>query len=858
MSARLAGILTCGVTILCSSPAFAQVCNVKVVTDASPDYYDLPGMIRSITAACPTPEEKCWALFYWNHVARRQTSPMVLHGMAVTDPVRQFNDYGYTMCSTVAGINCSIWDAMGYKARYWDIANHTVPEVFYGGRWHLYDNSMSAIYTLCDGRTIAGVEDVGKEGACAASGGKAEPGHVAKYHCLNATSRKGFLTGADCARSLDEESRCFNPNALKYRYYFYDWDRGHRYILNLRPGAVYTRHYASLGTEPKYYVPNEGRDPEVNDYGKFRFRLRGNGVWTFQPRLTPQDLPLAAEQTNGVRALAGGGVEPERAGEPGEVVFKLDGANVITSLAIRADLVRQTAADETAIALSTTNGLAWKEVWRGSQIGPAHAALDLVQEVNGAYEVLVKVHLLGKAAASGARLESMRLETTTMLNSKTQPKLLLGRNTVHVGRGDPTESTVLWPDLRGESYKPYVVEEQNMVSEKEHPGYMGVMHAREPNKEAYVVFRIDAPRDITRVVYGGRFYNRAPKSHIDLLHSFDGGKTWTPSYSLTGTEPPWDVIHYETVGSVPPGTRSVLLKYLLNSSEAGPSACSIYAVRMEANYRPADAAMRPIEVTFHWSEVQKDGSLAERSHTELVTKTPHRYTIDVGGEDQPVVDWLRVNLQGAAPDVHYGYSDGRDAGGEKFCSHWVTYGTNLAEGKPYRVSIPSGNQWGAGDPEGKILTDGVVGSPYAGGIAASYGLCWTEGQEPEITVDLGAVKRCGAFHIHLTGYPFWDAMKGEVQDKVEVLTSRDGEDFASQGFFDLRLRWKDLPANHMGPDEETFTAPVYELIPGQPADARYVRFKLSARRFSMVSEVEVLDFIKREPFDLRITLPENF
>ncbi len=205
----LAGV--CLTTLVWSAWASAQVANVKILTDATPDYYDLPSMVRSITANWPSEDEKCWALFYWNHIARRQTAPMMVHGLACTDPIRQFNDYGYTMCSTIAGVNCSIWDALGLKTRYWDIANHTVSEVFYGGRWHIYDNSMSALYTLCDGRTIAGVEDVGKPGACAASEGKTEPGHVAKYHCLCATSANGFLTGADCARSLREERTASIP-----------------------------------------------------------------------------------------------------------------------------------------------------------------------------------------------------------------------------------------------------------------------------------------------------------------------------------------------------------------------------------------------------------------------------------------------------------------------------------------------------------------------------------------------------------------------------------------------------------------------------------------------------------------------
>ena len=90
------------------------------------------------------------------------------------------------------------------------------------------------------------------------------------------------------------------------------------------------------------------------------------------------------------------------------------------------------------------------------------------------------------------------------------------------------------------------------------------------------------------------------------------------------------------------------MKYLWNSSAAGTSACSIYAVRMEVNHKPADAAPRPLEVTFNWSERQKDYSLVERSHTQVVRKMPVRYTIDVGGDDLPVVNWLRVNLKGAA------------------------------------------------------------------------------------------------------------------------------------------------------------------------------------------------------------------
>jgi len=843
--------------LLASLPSLstAQVCNIKVVTDASPDYYDMDSMIHSITAKWKTPEEKCWAMFYFNHIARRQTSPMTVHGLECTDPIRQFNDYGFTMCSTIAGLNCSIWDAMGYNVKLWDITLHTVPEVEYEGRWHMYDNSMSALYTLCDSRIIAGVEDIGKEGGCPLSDGRIEPGHIARYHCLNAGSNNGFLTGADCPRDLEQEYRCFKPNGLKYRYYYNNWDRGHRYILNLMDNEAYTRYYKSLGTSNDYYIPNNGKDPEeINP----RYRIRGNGIRTFKPTVSEASLQKSIHSISNCKVINPAAVVPDKAGNIGEVVFKIEGANVITRLLIKAVLLRKTSADINRLSVSTTNGLTWKQVWNNDKIGTTPVSLNLIGEVNGSYEVLVKVTLKGNASPSDACLKSIEFETITMLNSKTQPKLLLGKNTVYVGVGDQTESTVVWPDLQAKKYMPYIVEQENIVSEEKHIGYQGVMHAIEPKKQAYVVFRVDAPGDITRINYGGRFYNRAPESRIELLHSFDAGKTWNKTYSLTRIKPPWDVIHYEIIDKVPADTRSVLFKYLLNSSQAGTSACSIYSVRMEVNHKPKDATFGSLEVTFDWSEPQQDYSLIERSHTELIHSVPYRYNINVGGADHPLVNSLRINLKGTLPNVRYGYSDGKNVGGEKFVPQWVTYGKNLAEGKAYTVSVPSNNNWDAGDPDGKKLTDGIVGPPYAGGIGPRYALCWDKGTNPQITVDLGSPELCGAFRIHLSaGWPWWDALKGQVKDKVELLTSTDDKNYTSRGFSPMNLRWKDIPVNHMMPDDETATGFNYDLVTPDPVRARYVRFKITPQRTLTVSEVQVLDFIKKKPFDLRIALPDD-
>ncbi|MCH5374912.1 MAG: hypothetical protein JJ992_13130, partial [Planctomycetes bacterium] len=482
--------------VLPAAPSGAQVCNIKVVTDANPDYTDMDSMLHSITAPWPKTADKCWALFYWNHIARRQTSPMLLHGHELTDPIRQFNDYGYMMCSTIAGANCALWHRLGLPVRFWDISLHTVSECFYDDQWHMYDNSLSAIYTRCDGVTIAGVEEIGQEGACAASDGRREPGHIAKYHCLCATSANGFLTGADTFRDLAQEYRCFHPGGLKNRWYYRNWDWGHRYILNLRENEVYTRYYHSLGDGPEYFVPNRGKDPEAINR---RYHLRGNGIWEFHPQLTAENWRQTVHKAVNVEPASPRGLRPARVGEPAEIIYKVASANVMTSLTISAQLRRHDHADSAEIAVSVDNGSTWQDVWKAESTGTCPVELSLIEPVGGAYETLVRIKLTADASPDHAVLEECQLRTVTMLNSKTQPSLRLGRNTVFVGTGDPSDSIVLWPDLQGDAYKSYVVDEHNIATAERHPGYQGVMYADQPDEEAWVVFRVDAPTDITRL-----------------------------------------------------------------------------------------------------------------------------------------------------------------------------------------------------------------------------------------------------------------------------------------------------------------------------------------------------------------------
>ena len=305
----------------------------------------------------------------------------------------------------------------------------------------------------------------------------------------------------------------------------------------------------------------------------------------------------------------------------------------------------------------------------------------------------------------------------------------------------------------------------------------------------------------------------------------------------------------------------MLFKYRWNAATAGRDVCGLYSVRMEANHAPADVGQAPTEVTFAWNERQENYTTIRRSHTQLVKTLPCTYEIAVGGVDHPVMESVRVKLKEPHTDqrmqIEYGYSDEKDTpDAERFQDRWVTYGRNLAEKKPYDCTVPSRDNWGAGDPEEKILTDGIVGPPYTGGVAYRYGAIWKKGDAPVVTIDLGRVEKCAAFRIQAGGYPWWDALEGEVLDQVEVQTSINGMQYTSQGSFNFKLRWKDIPVNEIWPDEEALRAPNYLLILPKPSKARYVRFAITPERFFSVSEVQVLDSVTYKPFDLKIALPD--
>src|SRR5207249_4501809 len=217
-----------------------------------------------------------------------------------------------------------------------------------------------------------------------------------------------------------------------------------------------TRYYRRLGTTPDYWVGSEkisSPDPaqtyEIDAVN--RFGLRGNGAWSFTPKLTSDAWIRSVYSAKNIVAVAAG-LQPGAAGTASEVIYKVEAANAMTSQKIQAQFNRIDPAAGASIAISLNHGQTWSQVAANSTaVGAVSLTANLRNEVSGAYETLIRIQMFVPAGAPGGVVfTQLKIDTRTQVNTKALPKLNVGRNEIVVAAGDRSDTMVLWPDLRGD------------------------------------------------------------------------------------------------------------------------------------------------------------------------------------------------------------------------------------------------------------------------------------------------------------------------------------------------------------------------------------------------------------------------
>ncbi|MBN2473982.1 MAG: discoidin domain-containing protein [Pirellulales bacterium] len=876
-----------GAAVMFPAPAPAAVYNLHLSTDNGPDYTDLESFVRSVTEGCRTPQEKCIAVWRWGRRSRRQTSCAQEDGRLIWDPILHYNSYGAMNCGVISALNMVSYLQLGYRARYVQLGDHTVSEVSWddGRSWHLFDSSMSFFCYNHRGE-VAGCQEIQEAHGCELSGGKSEPGHYYFYHgapqCISHRGHDGWRFCCDqpvlYERTLwngaSSYTDGFSPDqyTLHARY-------GRRYILNLRPGECYTRHWKPLDGEgsgvaddqrPDYYRPVNGRDPD-RQHGLHN--LRGNGLWVFEPELGTPDGRRLFYDSRGIetRAESGDGpnLHPARPGEPAMVVLKTSAANVITSMRIEAEGVRSGSEDLLQVSVSRTAGVRWTPVWQSRQAGKQQIRLTLRDEVAGVTEALVKIEIFAAAKTADVGLDTLRITTRTQLNRRTLPKLTLGTNRVRLSAGEQVASTVLWPPLHAGLYRQTVDTEQDVHSTEQPDGmYKATLGAASDGKECFAAWRVEVPTDITAVTYGVVVTNRSDRSYVSLRQSFDG-RSFAEFFRKSDGDAPFDaqVLHTVAAAGGTAAARQAWLKcvFFCPGAAATYNMPGIQDLLIRIDHKPRDARFQPIEVTYHWTEHRSTGDLA-RWHTELVESLPHQYRLNVAGVRDPTMNWVRLKLQdsvrpGETPA--YGYSDGQDVG-PGFEPAAVTYvwGNNVALQRPYTASRPSDEASGNPDTESRELTNGQIIAPTdlvtSRPVHAATAF-WAPGEPIAVVVDLGGARPVGGVRVS-THQP--NADYGHPQ-RVEVAVSADGKTWQPGG----TIRHDDLwtpPADYEPWEHDD--NPKYADLPGggrlayryplslpRPIRGRYVRFTcfpLPGRGMGL-SELEVFDRVEVQRQDSR-------
>jgi hypothetical protein len=76
------------------------------------------------------------------------------------DPVKVFNVYGHNTCGNDSICMSGVWKKAGLKVSPARLVGHCVAQVFYDGRWNLFDGDMHSMYLLRDNVTVASEQDL--------------------------------------------------------------------------------------------------------------------------------------------------------------------------------------------------------------------------------------------------------------------------------------------------------------------------------------------------------------------------------------------------------------------------------------------------------------------------------------------------------------------------------------------------------------------------------------------------------------------------------------------------------------------------------------------------------------------------
>lgn len=593
--------------------AAAQVVNPRITTDSSIDCSSAEAVVRQITKPDMTDEQKavaCWKFmlghFYHWYPPKEENVPE-----QVRDFAKAINSYGFGPCFLNAPVLSALWEAAGLETRSWTITGHSIPEVKYGGAWHMLDGDARAWHRKADGQ-IASVEELAADAKLITDPAEksdpfypfAAPEVVARP--LEPWGPPGKMMDLYLSR---KDNYRYNRRAVM----------GHPMYLTLRPAEKLT---LKRENEGQWYVFGDMPSNAVNsgpiDVSKTITYANGHLLWPVDLKRITADQILWLGSSN--VKLADGKISLEKEGVPGVAVLRTWSPYVLVQAKIALTCVGAT---PPKVELSCDSGAAWSDlpaVWTPAQPDQQTALISLSKEIAGRYEYLLRI-TMDSGALAGASFDSTLQHAPLAL-----PQLKVGANKVTIQRGLDEGVVQLVLGNSRESKARYIVDKA---------GFAEPLKSIQPaayQEPAFVVYKLTAPQPLTALSIGANVtMDVGTNQHIAASYSLDNGKTWTEVWRIADNanshNSQFEMDRRVTVEN-PAGVKEALVKYDLRRNA---KYFAVAGVRLYAFYRQPQPADAGLNVTITWQE--KTGSVwAEKKHSVVADKFPYAFDLTCGGE----------------------------------------------------------------------------------------------------------------------------------------------------------------------------------------------------------------------------------
>jgi len=625
--------------------------NIKLIKPDEVDATDLQSLVATATRGCKTDQEKMIAL--WAYIARngfyhwceaREGPEADTELGVVYDPIIAFNVHGTVICYQVSDVLANLADVAGLPSRTRGIPGHKLTEVFYAGKWHLFDATYdcASYFVADDGRSIIDLAELCRDAGRYIRKPKFPSRPFYQFDHLGGKfwpwGSKEYVIKNWYHPGVPAKSNVFAPCLA----------RGHTIHLDLRRGEKLIRNFTNEGKwfcsaallkrwrqdETQRWVdkgPHDPRRPE-NTYA--------NGVLVYEPQWRASRANFEDGLYGGANyALTGGEVHPAGPGEC-SVIFRVQSPYLLAGdpgkldvdgdsrdgAILQADFFRRDGGAANAVALSVDYGASWQTIWRNEQTGRQAVRLDLTNHVEGRYGYLIRISLSGRRPAD-ASVANLKLRNCLFLSPIPLPAIRPGENRFAFSVGEGEGVLSVRPDLGdAKGFRRYFEEVEGLRYDRNY-----VRHLSPRGRQGHAIVKLAGPAGSkihSMTVHGsfGTPPNSAGAESAEILYrpgdEADWRSAWRSRFAERNDKWRWD---RSADVRLPEPAETCRVKFLLKQARW----MSLNAARIYARYRRPERALKPgsVKITHAWME---DGRAVSRTiQPNLPRQT---YAIRAGGK----------------------------------------------------------------------------------------------------------------------------------------------------------------------------------------------------------------------------------